>query len=103
MLGSYVDLGNPVADHPLNYGLVAWWQPLPGSAVGTTVRDLKGLYPATLTNFPSSPTATSGFGGGPAPQTYPTIAFDGSDDYMTATGASGSLVRAARACTRATR
>jgi hypothetical protein len=52
LLGRYVDLGNPVADHPLNRGLLAWWMALPNNAGGGTLFDLTRRYPGTLTNAP---------------------------------------------------
>ena len=50
MLGRYIDLGNPVSDHPVNRDLVAWWQPLPNNIGGNRLFDLKGRRHATLTN-----------------------------------------------------
>ena len=52
MLGRYIDLGNPVADHPLNRGLVGWWLCLPGSAAGSRYFDLCGNHHGTLVNGP---------------------------------------------------
>src|SRR5690349_4775681 len=37
-----IDLGNPVADHPLNLGLVAWWLSLPNNSGGTRLFDITG-------------------------------------------------------------
>jgi hypothetical protein len=40
-----IDCGNPVADHPLNRGLVAWYYGLPNNSGGTVLFDLLGRYP----------------------------------------------------------
>src|SRR5574343_718811 len=53
MLGRYLDMGSPVADHPLNAGLAAWWLGLPHNSGGSTLFDLCGKYHGTLTNSPS--------------------------------------------------
>lgn len=36
-----IDLGNPVADHPLNNGLVSWYLGLPGRRFGTKFPEVK--------------------------------------------------------------
>lgn len=76
MLGRYLDLGNPVSDHPLNRGLVAWWLGLPNNSGGTRLHDLKGARPGTLTN---GPTWT---GTGSAAGDRSALRFDGSNDYV---------------------
>ncbi len=43
-----IDLGNPVADHPLNRGRVQWLLPVPQWAAGLTWQDLGKRYPGTL-------------------------------------------------------
>lgn len=48
MAGAYIDLGNPVADHPLNRGLLAWWMFAPGRAAGSAMADLTGRAPVRL-------------------------------------------------------
>lgn len=40
MFGRYVDLGNPVSDHPINNALIGCWLPLPNNKGGTRVFDL---------------------------------------------------------------
>lgn len=71
--GRYIDLGNPVAKHPLNEGLVAWWLPLPNNQGGGTLFDLLGRYNGMLTSGPTWVAGPSGF---QAPS------FDGSNDYV---------------------
>src|SRR5687767_7283414 len=50
MFGPALDLGNPVADHPLNLGLSRWWLGLPGRSGGTLLCDLMdiGKYSAII-------------------------------------------------------
>lgn len=63
MLGRYLDLGNPVADHPLTRGLVAWWLPLPNNSGGSRLFDIRGTNHGTLTNGPTwGAVAPDGFG-----------------------------------------
>lgn len=59
-----IDLSNPVADHPLNRGLVSWWLPLPNTGGGTTLIDLvaTGRNHLTLTNGPTWATGPNGTG-----------------------------------------
>jgi hypothetical protein len=68
-----IDLGNPVADHPLNRGLVAWWLGLPNNSGGSRLFDLTGRYsPGTLTNGPTW---------APGPDAaFRALSFDGTDD-----------------------
>lgn len=40
MLGRYTDQGNPVSDHPLNYGLAGWWLPLSNNRGGNKLFDI---------------------------------------------------------------
>lgn len=63
MLGRYLDLGNPVSDHPLNRGLVAWWLGLPNNSGGGTLFDLCGRNPLALTNSPAWSPDRNTFGG----------------------------------------
>lgn len=83
--GRYIDLGNPVAKHPLNEGLAAWWLPLPNNQGGGTLFDLLGRYNGTLTNGPTWAEGPNGFGA---------LTFDGTNDYVSAavpTGLHGSV------------
>ena len=49
-----VDWQNPVSDHPLNNGLVAWWLAgSPGAYGGNTWRDLTNKHIGTLTSSPT--------------------------------------------------
>lgn len=41
LLQRSIDLGNPVADHPLNRGLVSWYLGLPGRRFGTKFPEVK--------------------------------------------------------------
>lgn len=50
MQGRYIDMGNPIADHPLNQSLIAWWLPLRSNIGGNYVFDLKGKHRGTLVN-----------------------------------------------------
>jgi len=84
VLGRYIDLGNPVANHPLNLGLVAWYLPLPNNAGGGTLFDLKGRSHGTLVNGP-----TWSAGGRPG-ALRPCLSFDGSDDYVGITPATSA-------------
>lgn len=49
-IGSYIDLGNPVSDHPLNRQLVSWWMPLPNNSNGSRMFDLRGGKHGVLTS-----------------------------------------------------
>ena len=51
-IGNYIDLGNPVSDHPLNQGLASWWLPLSNNSGGSRLFDVKGRMTGTLTNVP---------------------------------------------------
>lgn len=46
----FLDLGNPVANHPLNDGLIGWWLGLQNNSGGSTLFDLAGRSPGTLTS-----------------------------------------------------
>lgn len=61
MLGRYIDLGNPVSDHPLNRGLVSWWLPLPNNQGGSRLFDIRGGSHGTLTNGPTWAAGERGF------------------------------------------
>jgi hypothetical protein len=73
-----IDLGNPVADHPLNRGLVSWWLPLPNTSGGSRLLDIVrgpgSRYTGTLTGGPTWEAGPTGFA---------SINFDGSDDRVT--------------------
>lgn len=53
MIGSYIDLGNPVADHPLNRTLTSWFLLLPPIAGGSRFFDLCRRFTGTLTGGPT--------------------------------------------------
>lgn len=86
MLGQNIDTGNPVSDHPLNYGLAHWWLPLPGQQGGSRVFDVRGGAHATLTN---GPLWRSGPGLPNAGHMAPL--FDGSNDYAAVPAGPGAL------------
>lgn len=74
MAGAYIDLGNPVSDHPLNRGLLLWWQGLPNNSGGSYFFDLMGRNSGAL--LPAGdPTWTTAQNGMPA------VVLDGSNDY----------------------
>lgn len=78
----YIDLGKPVADHPINRGLVAWWLPLPSNKNGSRWFDLKGRYHGTLTGVPATPSPwNAGCNGLPA------FELPGTDDVYVAAAA----------------
>lgn len=60
---STIDLGDPVADHPLNRGLTEWWLALPGRGLGQTLPGLAGRYPGTLTGGATWAAGPNGFAG----------------------------------------
>ena len=70
-----IDLGNPVSDHPLNYGLASWWMGLPNNSGGSTLFDLvqTGRNHGTLTNGPTWVPGPSGFQG---------LSFSGTSGYV---------------------
>jgi hypothetical protein len=77
VLGSYLDLGSPVAKHPLNEGLVGWWLPLTNNAGGGTLFDLGRRYHGTLASGVA-------WAGGSRPGALgPCLSFDGTDDIVT--------------------
>lgn len=45
-----IDILDPVADHPLNHGLAAWWPGLDGQSGGRTAFDAAGISHATLSS-----------------------------------------------------
>jgi hypothetical protein len=51
-----VDPARPIADHPLNRGLVAWWMALANNDGGSRLYDLGGRYHGTLPGAPSTGT-----------------------------------------------
>ena len=48
---SRLDLTNPVADVPLNVGLVGWWLGLPNVSGGNRLWDIAGFTHGTIVNF----------------------------------------------------
>ena len=78
----HIDWRDPVADHPLNDGLVSWWLAVPNhTAGGATWRDLCGKNDGTLANFANVDQAwqTQGQPGG-----FGALEFDGSNDGVLA-------------------
>jgi hypothetical protein len=80
MLGRYIDLGNPVSDHPYNAGLVRWWLALPNNQGGSRLFDLKGREHGVLTDGPTWA------GGPPGAVDLAGIKFDGTDDRVVMPG-----------------
>lgn len=74
-----IDLGNPVADHPLNAGLAAWWLPLPNNQGGVTLWDIVRGHNGTLTNGPI-------WGSGLSRLPGQAVQCDGVDDYIATSG-----------------
>lgn len=74
MAGAYIDLANPVSDHPLNTGLVECWLPLPNGQSGATLFGLLGRYPGTLQNG-------VGRSSGLLPE-FASVTFDGGNDQI---------------------
>lgn len=74
MPSDYIDVLDPVADHDLNRGLLAWMFGLENLSGGTTLYDIKRCpgYDGTLTNDPTW-SSFDGFGG---------VVLDGSNDYI---------------------
>lgn len=75
---AHVDLRNPLTDHELNQGRVAWWLALPGRYGGSIWWDLVAGLPGTLTGF------TAGYGW--SPQSYAggagSVNLDGAATYV---------------------
>lgn len=89
MSSGHIDLGNPVANHPLNQSLVSWWLPLPNNSGGTRLFDIGGGKHGTLTNGSSWSTAPNSFGA---------ITLDGTNDYVSGSALySGSMTVAVHA------
>lgn len=77
MLGKYIDLGNPVADHPLNRGLVTCWLPLLNNRGGSILFDLtRSGNHGTLTAGPLWTSCVEN------KASLTALSFDGSDDYV---------------------
>lgn len=53
LLPDILDYGNPVAQHPLNEGLVSWWLQLPLNRGSSRLLDLTRRNHGTLTNGPT--------------------------------------------------
>lgn len=91
-----INLTDPVKrDHPLTRGMVAWWMQLPGIAGTNRMWDIlapgeKGRY-GTLSNFAATSTLTSGWNGGY--NGFQSLAFDGTNDIVTATIADAVMPR----------
>ena len=80
MLGRYLDLGNPVAKHPLNDGLLAWWLGLPNNSGGARFFDVSGHgNHGTLTSFGFSGPTTGWI---PTPNGFQGLGLDGTDDRV---------------------
>lgn len=75
MAKDVIDLLDPVADHPLNDGLVGWWMPLENNWGGSYLYDLCGKSHGTLTNFPTGCWGAAQDGSG-------TLTCDGVNDYV---------------------
>lgn len=75
-----IDLLNPVADHDLNRGLMAWWLPLENTYGGQTLFDLAGRNHGTLVNNPT-------WGPGPSPE-FGALTFNGSTQRVSLPAAS---------------
>ncbi|HVJ82718.1 MAG TPA: LamG-like jellyroll fold domain-containing protein [Planctomycetia bacterium] len=70
-----IDLGNPVADHPLNRGLVGWWLPLPNNSGGSNLHDITSKRNvAAFTNAPGWATA---------PNNSRSLLYNGTTNYLT--------------------
>ena len=70
-----VDYASPIADHPLNKGLVSWWLPLNNNKGGLRLFDIAGPNDGTLkngVNWISNSNVFEGSG----------LSFDGSNDYV---------------------
>lgn len=57
-----INLGKPVADHPLTRGLVHWWRPLPHNSRGAVLYDIAGVKHASRTGSPGWSVAQLGNG-----------------------------------------
>lgn len=75
-----IDLGNPVADHQLNKGLVSWWYPLRNRMGNAVLFDLAGGRHGTMVNTPAWTTGPMA-GGKPTAS----LQFNGSSQYLSAT------------------
>lgn len=72
-----VDLQNPVADHPLNRGLIGWWLALPHLTGGRRLWDLCNRIHGSMSGFPAT-----GAEWKMSPNRFGVLAFDGVDDYV---------------------
>jgi hypothetical protein len=81
-----IDLNNPVADHPLNKGMVGWWLPLANNSGGSKLFDLVGGYHGVFGATTTSPTWVAG------PNAAQALSFDGSDDRWVSSLSSLSAV-----------
>lgn len=80
MSRGYVDLRNPVSNHPLNRNLVAWWLPLDNNMGGNTLFDLKYRYPGSLGAGSASPSWQGA--GASSPRQGGSLFFDGVNDTV---------------------
>jgi len=74
VLGRYIDLASPISDHPFNAKTVAWWLPMYGR-LGTSLLDLTTRRTLALVNDSSWKSGASA--------EFPSLDFDGTDDYAT--------------------
>ncbi len=68
-----IDLLNPLADHELNRGLIAWCLPLDNTYGGQTLFDIAGQNHSSLTNGPT-------WGSGPG--AFGALTFNGTTQYV---------------------
>lgn len=84
-------LSDPVdRSHPLNEGRVSWWLDVPGLDGGAKLYDLMGVAPGTLTNMTT--TTSSGWKPTSRPGGYGHLAYDGTDDYVSAAATDAGLL-----------
>lgn len=77
-----IDFRQPLTDHPLNVGRVAWWLPVPGRYGGNNWWDLAQGILGTFSGFTSS---TYGFNAKSYPGGFGSVRFNGSSTLVNAT------------------
>lgn len=77
--GYLIDWRNPIANHPLNRGLVSWWLAGPAQRRSTVLRDLCGRNHGTLTNMDP---LTDWVSGGGRPGGFGSLDFDATNDHV---------------------